>query len=375
MAGTINFMTFNVRHDHHDHSPTTIFAAPPSKENPLENEEFEGEQPWSIRKWKIVDTILLYSPDILALQEPVYHQLQDIEALLDDEYKWVGAGRLDGDKEGEFSAVFYKSEILKVDDWKTIWLSEQPDVAGSISWDARHPRTATQVTFRKNDAVFTVFNTHMDHVGIQSREEGSRLIIERAREASEKGAVILLGDLNSTEEDPAYLCLTNGKYKVSKGCNDTLANLQELNQVCASAYSEKSGEPVRVQENHITLPTHRVIRPDQILANLRKQEEQKELDQLNGKYFLDAHYELISRLQSKGRPGTLSGPYGYRNTLTSFGEGTQDFDRSPIRIDFIMPLESDTVNVRVLQSAILCNRFDDGLYISDHRPVFAKLSW
>ena len=99
------------------------------------------------------------------------------------------------------------------------------------------------------------------------------MILEKAREASDKGAVILLGDLNSTEDDPAYLCLTNGKYKNSKGSNDTLSNLQELNEVCASAYSEKSGEPLRTQENHITLPTHRVIRPGQILANMKKQKE------------------------------------------------------------------------------------------------------
>ncbi|CAO0797341.1 unnamed protein product [Mucor circinelloides] len=375
MAGTINFMTFNVRHDHHGHSDTTAFATPPVRERPLEKEEFGGEQPWSIRKWKIVDTILLYSPDILALQETVLHQLQDIQALLDDEYQWVGVGRIDGEKDGEVSAVFYKRDILTVEDWKTIWLSEQPEVAGSISWDARHPRTATQVTFKKNDTVFTVFNTHMDHVGVQAREEGSKLILERAREASAKGAVILMGDLNSTEDDPAYLCLTNGKYKESKGSNDTLANLQELNQVCASAYSQKSGAPVRTQENHITLPTHRVIRPGQILANMHKRQEEQEQDEKRPKYFLDAHYELTSRLASKGKPGTLSGPYGFRNTLTSFGEGSQDFDRAPIRIDFIMPLESNTAHVKVLQSAILCNQFDDGLYISDHRPVLAKLSW
>lgn len=215
----------------------------------------------------------------------------------------------------------------------------------------------------------------MDHVGIQAREEGSKLLLEKAREAGDKGAVILLGDLNSTEDDPAYLCLTNSKYKNSKGSNDTLSNLQELNQVCASAYSEKSGEPVRTQENHITLPTHRVIRPGQILANMKKQKEQQEHVQNSEKYFLDVHYELISRLRSKGRPGTLSGPYGNRDTLTSFGKGTNDFDRAPIRIDFIMSLESSNVNVKVLQAATLCNRFDDGLYISDHRPVLAKLSW
>jgi hypothetical protein len=68
MAGTLNFMTLNIRHDHHDHSPTTPFAAPPVKEEPFNASEFGQEQPWSIRKWKVVDTILLYSPDVLALQ-------------------------------------------------------------------------------------------------------------------------------------------------------------------------------------------------------------------------------------------------------------------------------------------------------------------
>jgi hypothetical protein len=32
----------------------------------------------------------------------------DLEALLSEEYKWVGVGREDGDKEGEIAAIFYK---------------------------------------------------------------------------------------------------------------------------------------------------------------------------------------------------------------------------------------------------------------------------
>lgn len=67
-AVTLNFMTFNVRHDHHDHSPTLPFAAPPAKEDPFNVNQFAEEQPWSIRKWKIADTILLYSPDVIGLQ-------------------------------------------------------------------------------------------------------------------------------------------------------------------------------------------------------------------------------------------------------------------------------------------------------------------
>ncbi|KAI8047099.1 Endonuclease/exonuclease/phosphatase [Gilbertella persicaria] len=370
---TLSFMTFNVRHDHHEESNMTPFAEPPAKEAPFDTAQFQYEQPWSIRKWKIVDTILLYSPDVVGLQEPVHHQVLDIEALLHDQYEWIGAGREDGDKKGEFSAVFYKKDVLTVEDWKTFWLSETPDIAGSQSWDARHPRTATQVTFKKanSDDRFTVFNTHMDHVGANAREQSSKLILERARPASEYGPVFLLGDLNSTEDDPAYLTLTNSKYRESKGKNDTLANLQELNQVCASAYSGRTGEPVRTAENNMTLPTHRVIRPGQLLANLKKQQQEQKYTEY---YFEDASYELVTRIDSKGDTTTLSGPFGFRDTLTSFGVGN-DSDRAPLRIDFIMPLQSNTFKIKVIQFAVLPNQYDDGLYISDHRPVLARISW
>lgn len=64
----LKLMTFNVRHDNHDYSPKSPFATPPVRDDALDVTLFGGEQPWSIRKWKVVDTILLYSPDVLALQ-------------------------------------------------------------------------------------------------------------------------------------------------------------------------------------------------------------------------------------------------------------------------------------------------------------------
>lgn len=210
----------------------------------------------------------------------------------------------------------------------------------------------------------------MDHKGTKAREESSKLLLERARAVHELGPVFLIGDLNSTDDDCAYMTLTNGKYKETKGQNDTLANLHELNEVCAREYSGRTGMPVSVAESHMILPTHRVMRPGQIMANLKKQQEEKSQNETF--YFNDSQYELFSRLKAKGAPGTLSGPYGFRDTLTSFGRG-DDFDRAPIRIDFIMPLQGHSV--KVLLFAVLSNRFDDGLYISDHRPVLAKISW
>lgn len=67
-TSALNLMTFNLRHDHHEDSPTSPFATPPMRDDAFNAILFGGEQPWSIRKWKIIDTILLYSPDVLALQ-------------------------------------------------------------------------------------------------------------------------------------------------------------------------------------------------------------------------------------------------------------------------------------------------------------------
>ncbi|KAK3905933.1 Endonuclease/exonuclease/phosphatase [Staphylotrichum tortipilum] len=60
--------------------------------------------------------------------------------------------------------------------------------------------------------------------------------------------------------------------------------------------------------------------------------------------------------------------YGNREiTYTSFGEPGEQ----PARIDFLFA--RDTERLCVLNLGILANRFDDGVYLSDHRPVVADV--
>jgi endonuclease/exonuclease/phosphatase family metal-dependent hydrolase len=54
-------------------------------------------------------------------------------------------------------------------------------------------------------------------------------------------------------------------------------------------------------------------------------------------------------------------------TYTSFGEPGE----SPHRIDFLFV--RDPTPVKILTYGILSNRFDDGVYLSDHRPVVADV--
>lgn len=53
--------------------------------------------------------------------------------------------------------------------------------------------------------------------------------------------------------------------------------------------------------------------------------------------------------------------YGNEMTFTSFG----DVDSKPSRIDFIFSRKGDPITYTTY--AVLANRFDDGIYLSDHR--------
>ncbi|CZR61409.1 related to endonuclease/exonuclease/phosphatase family protein [Phialocephala subalpina] len=59
--------------------------------------------------------------------------------------------------------------------------------------------------------------------------------------------------------------------------------------------------------------------------------------------------------------------HGNEMTFTSFGH----VDNEPSRIDFIFSRKGDKVEYRTY--AVLANRFDDGVYLSDHRACVADL--
>ncbi len=107
----------------------------------------------------------------------------------------------------EFCAVFFRTDTLEVQDISHFWLSEQPEVPGSISWGSSLPRMCTRVQFRSTAEPgrrFVVFNTHLDHQSEEARIQGIRLIcraIAADREARGVPA-LLMGDLNAGYGSP-----------------------------------------------------------------------------------------------------------------------------------------------------------------------------
>jgi endonuclease/exonuclease/phosphatase family metal-dependent hydrolase len=174
-----HFMTYNIKYD--------------NKSDSINN--------WELRKAKMVDLIIHYSPDFLGIQEGLGHQVHFLDHELQD-YSFIGVGRDDGIEKGEFSAIFYKEGLYGLVDSGTFWLSDTPDKP-SVGWDAAMERICTYGLFRdrRTDELLWVFNTHFDHIGLKARAASADLILHKISALNTRNhPVVLMGDLNLTPD-------------------------------------------------------------------------------------------------------------------------------------------------------------------------------
>ena len=97
---------------------------------------------WSVRCPVVCDILKVESFDVFGTQEVLHNQLEDMLATLPG-YDYVGVGRNDGKTDGEYAAIFYKSDRIKCLSSGHFWLSETPEVVGSVGWDAKYTRICT----------------------------------------------------------------------------------------------------------------------------------------------------------------------------------------------------------------------------------------
>lgn len=155
---------------------------------------------WSARRAATKGVIEQQSPDIIGTQEGVQAQLADMQADL-PAYAMLGQGRNGGDK-GEYMAVFYRRDRLKVMETQDFWLSATPEEVGSTTWGNTLPRMVTWVRFKeqRSDREFYFFNTHFDHQSQTAREQSAMLIRQRITALPRKLPVLLVGDFNAAAQ-------------------------------------------------------------------------------------------------------------------------------------------------------------------------------
>lgn len=180
------------------------------------NNPGDGVNAWPNRSQQVSALLDFYQADIFGLQEALIGQIEDIHQQL-PHFNWVGVGRDDGKKEGEFSPLFYNAQKYKSEKEGWFWLSETPEKPG-LGWDAACNRICTWIVLKetKSGNRFMVFNTHFDHMGNKARTESARLILRKIEELNTKNLpVILTGDFNLTPEQEPVSVITS-KLKDSK---------------------------------------------------------------------------------------------------------------------------------------------------------------
>lgn len=198
-AMEVELMTFNLRY---------------------ENKDDRGVRAWRERVVEIVRMVRHEEVDILGVQEGLHGQVADLRASLPD-FLFEGVGRSDGNRGGEYAGIFYKHDRFELDQNNrgTMWLSDTPERAGSLSWGNKIPRIATWVRLldRSSGQALWVINTHLDHQNQPSREKGVQLIARKlVAMNSTHEPVVWMGDFNATEGNAAIRFILGDRAAMAK---------------------------------------------------------------------------------------------------------------------------------------------------------------
>lgn len=164
---------------------------------------------WKTRCKVICDQVNFESPDIFGAQEVLHAQLGDLLGALDG-YDYIGVGRDNGKTKGEYAAIFYKKDRVKLLNKGNFWLNETPDKP-KLGWDAACIRICSWGEFEQAETGFRFyyFNLHMDHVGVVARREAAKLVVKKIGEIAKGAPVVLTGDFNVDQNDEIYRIFTS----------------------------------------------------------------------------------------------------------------------------------------------------------------------
>jgi endonuclease/exonuclease/phosphatase family metal-dependent hydrolase len=150
------------------------------------------------------------NPGIIGMQEVLIHQYEFLDSVWTD-YSSVGVGRDDGAKSGELNPIFFRKDKFDLIRSKTFWLSETPEVPGSMAWGAGLPRIVTWVELsdKTTSGHFYFFNTHFAHDSDSARIRSSELLLGKVDSLAAGFPFIITGDFNMLFSSKGYSILTD----------------------------------------------------------------------------------------------------------------------------------------------------------------------
>lgn len=148
------------------------------------------------------------APDIIGFQEATDNSIWYFTHRLVG-YSFLIA-QTDFENKEKNLYIAYRADRFELKEEGYFWLSETPDVP-SKSWDAACVRSAAYVTLKDKQTgkVFTVLDTHLDHVSEAARVNGMQVILDK-KQTLGFDTFILMGDMNSPSWSAAHNKATSG---------------------------------------------------------------------------------------------------------------------------------------------------------------------
>ena len=163
----------------------------------------QGELSWNNRKSYVARTIIDFKYDIVGVNEMnAGSQQEDMKSLL-PEYSFVewGGNSSTVPNQGTVNAVLFRTDKFDLLEEGHYFLCTDPSKS-LISWDnsSGNKRFAVWAKLRVKETgeLFYYFITHLDHLGSDARNEGTRINIEKVRSISGHYPAIICGDHNSS---------------------------------------------------------------------------------------------------------------------------------------------------------------------------------
>lgn len=173
---------------------------------------------WDSRKEYMIEVIRSYTPDIIMMQEVIYDSYTYCKEQLSDYFAFGFEGpEMDPFTEGYHfigkNVIFFSRERYEFISAGCYWLSEDPVIGGSISWETNRARHANwvRVLDRKTGKQMRLIDIHLDHKSQMAKVNQAKLIVREAAQYQEDFPQIICADFNSHKDsEQVQHFVTNG---------------------------------------------------------------------------------------------------------------------------------------------------------------------
>lgn len=174
------------------------------------NNPDDGVNSWPYRRSILSELLLTHDPHIIATQEGRKDQLKEFEEILEN-YTLIDHHR-DWITERMYPSFFVKKGQFRILSSQDHWLSETPNLAGSLSFGSAFPRLMTSLHVRpvNSNEELMIINTHLDHIKAQTRLEQIKVLTQELKNLKKDHLkLIIMGDFNDGPESEIRSYLLN----------------------------------------------------------------------------------------------------------------------------------------------------------------------